>query len=111
MTKLKEFSLVRLSISFMAAFALFAFVQHASASGSGGGGGNELGAQKNYDRGKKLFLEKVVCEECPYSEMELVAENAKELLPEIKRKGKLGKGLSYNERWALRYFIKKRFSI
>lgn len=91
------------------AFSLF-FTHLANASG-GGGGGDGPGTKKNYDRGKKLFLERVVCESCPYSDMELNAENARQLLPEIKRKGKLGKGMSYNERWALKFFIRKRFEI
>ncbi len=109
MNKLKACSRDRKSVLIWITFLLL-FSNLANASG-GGGGGDGPGTQKNYDRGKRLFLEMVVCESCPYSDMELNAENARQLLPELRRKGKLGKHLSYNERWALKFFIRKRFEI
>ena len=40
-------------------------------SGGSGGGDSNLHAQMTYDKGKKLFYERVVCESCPYAGLEL----------------------------------------
>ncbi len=85
--------------------------------GSGGGAGESsfLHSQMSYEKGKKIFLEKVVCEVCPYADLELEKESIKKVWPDlkkdIKRSGRIGKDLRFSERSSLRRYILKRFRI
>lgn len=65
----------------------------------------------NYDVGKKVFLEKVVCESCPYPELELDPKKVEEILPDLHRKGSIGKLLSLRDRKSVNLFVRKRFNI
>ncbi|MYD77228.1 MAG: hypothetical protein F4244_11640 [Gammaproteobacteria bacterium] len=78
--------------------------------GSGGGGGNGGGFYSNaYDLGKKIFLEQVVCDTCPYAGLELTADDIETIAPELERKGSIGGSLSYNQRYSVKYYLRKRF--
>ena len=84
--------------------------------GAGGGGdGGGASAAMNYDRGKKLFYENVVCDSCPYSDLVLETEEVKAVWPDLKkdlkRKGEIGKDLRFSQRMSLRNFIRKRFAL
>jgi hypothetical protein len=90
------------------------FTVHASmvvASGSYSNTGYGDTALADYDKGKKIFQEKVVCETCPFSNMELVDENILAVLPELERSGQIGQFLSYRDRESVKLFVKKRFNI
>ncbi len=89
----------------------------ALASGGGGGGGG--GAASNnyvskYDTGKKLFLERVVCDSCPYASLGLNPENVGAVWPDLKRdlrkSGTIGQKLSWWQRSSIKHYIRKRFS-
>lgn len=75
--------------------------------GSGGGGGGD--GFRSYDIGKKVFHEKIVCASCPYADVVLDKTSAKAIFPELKRRGEIGKELTYRERRSARYYLKKRF--
>ena len=65
----------------------------ASGDGGSGGGGSSGGgdvdtnlhAQITYDKGKKLFYEKVVCESCPYAALELKTAAVKNVWRDLKK--------------------------
>ncbi len=87
--------------------------------GSGGSGGGGDGAASGnyvskYDTGKKLFLERVVCDSCPYASLELNPEKVGEVWPDLKRdlkkSGTIGQKLSWWQRSSIKHYIKKRFS-
>ena len=82
--------------------------------GSGGGDGN-LHAQMTYDKGKKLFYERVVCESCLYAGLALetaaVNDVWSDLKKELKQNGSIGQELTSYQRKAVKRFVKKRFSL
>ena len=86
--------------------------------GGGGGGGGDGGythTQRNYEKGKKVFFEKIVCNVCPYADLELENDAMKSVWPDLKRdlkkKGEIGMNLSRKHRKAVKKFIKKRFDL
>ena len=98
----------------------------AVASGDGGSGGSggssgggdvdtNLHAQITYDKGKKLFYEKVVCESCPYAALELKTAAVKnvwrDLKKDLKKNGSIGQELKSHQRGAVKRFVKKRFNL
>ena len=96
----------------------------AVASGSGGSGGSGSGGgagegtlhdQMTYDKGKKLFYEKIVCESCPYAGLELETAAVKDvwsvLKKDLKTNGSVGQELTRYQRKAVKRFVKKRFSL
>ena len=82
---------------------------------SGGGDGGGSAAAMDYEKGKKLFYENVVCDSCPYAGLVLENEEVKsvwrDLKKDIKRKGEIGKDLRFSQRMSLRQFIRKRFAL
>ena len=86
-----------------------------SGGGSGGGGnGNGYGGNDsdyNYDLGRTTLSTKLTCETCPLADIELTKTTAAELLPKLKYKAELGKLLNFRERYAVKYFLKKRFNL
>ncbi len=85
-------------------------------SGSGGGAGEaNLHAQMTYEKGKKLFYERVVCESCPYAGLELETAAVKDvwsdLKKDLKKNGSIGQELESYQRRAVKRFVKKRFSL
>ena len=81
------------------------------ASGSFSNTGFGDPGQTDYDKGKKIFQEKVICESCPFSNMDLVDENIRAVLPELERSGQIGQSLSDSDRQSVKLFVKKRFNI
>ena len=83
--------------------------------GSGGGGDTNQQAQVNYDKGKKLFYERVVCESCLYAGLALETAAVKDvwsdLKKELKTNGSIGQELTSYQRKAVKRFVKKRFSL
>lgn len=79
---------------------------------SGNSNGSYSGFQEpNYDVGKKVFYEKVICEVCPYHDLSLVTEEIQNVIPDLQRSGNIGQMLSLHQRKSVRLFIKKRFNI
>ena len=83
------------------------------ASSRGDAGGRA--AEMNYEKGKKLFYENVVCDDCPYADLVLETKEVKSVWPDlkkdIKRKGEIGKDLRFSQRMALLDFVRKRFAL
>ena len=65
----------------------------------------------DYDKGKKIFQEKVICESCPFANMDLIDENIRAVLPELEQSGQIGQFLSHSDRKSVKLFLKKRFNI
>ena len=84
-------------------------------AGEGGQGFSSFVSKSTYDKGKKIFQDKIVCAACPYSELELTPEGVsavwKQLKSDLKKKGKIGSKLSRKERRATKAFIRERFSL
>ncbi len=105
-----------ISVFFVSALS-FASGDGGGGGGSGGGGGDGGGraAEMSYEKGKKLFFENVVCDTCPYADLELEAEVVKTVWPDlkkdIKRSGEIGTNLRFSQRNSLRDFIRKRFAL
>ena len=84
-------------------------------SDGGGGGGNDYGINQGffsnaYDKGKKIFGEQIVCGSCPFADTELDQEGLEQIKAELGRGGVIGSGLSYNQRYNVKYYLKKRFA-
>ena len=103
-----------------------AFASNSGGSGGGGSGGNSGGgggdgqssvyvSKSTYDRGKKVFHENVVCDSCPYADLELTPEAVREVWKQMKkdlhRKGAIGAELKRKERRSVKAFIRKRFKL
>ena len=82
-----------------------------SSGGSSGGGGSDYFASPNYDIGKSVFFRKLHCDSCPLSALSLDQQSVAAIMPSLKARGELGKSLSYRERYAVRYFLKRRFDL
>ncbi len=81
------------------------------AFGSGGGGGDEeTGFSANYSIGKKVFQQKIICETCPYPDLD-IPDGIVEIVPDLEKKGAIGKTLSSRERKSVKLFLKKQFGI
>ena len=80
----------------------------AFASGSAGWGQE---SETDYDLGKKVFMEKVVCESCPYADVVIDEDAVAEILPQLSREGSIGYNLSYRERQSVISFIEKRYNL
>ena len=78
------------------------------------GGGADPSASM-YDTGKKIFLERVVCDTCPYASLELNTENVHTVWPDLqldlKKAGVIGQKLSWWQRISAKHYIKNRFSL
>ena len=88
----------------------------AFASGGGGNGDSITSVSKaTYDRGKNIFHENVVCDSCPYADLELTPEAVREVWKKMKkdlhRKGAIGAELKRKERRSVKAFIRKRFKL
>ncbi len=89
-----------------------------SSGGSGSGGGNGSGytvSKSTYDLGKKVFYEHVICESCPYADLEHTSESVAsvwgQLKKDLKRRGAIGENLERKERRSVTAFIRKRFEL
>ena len=78
------------------------------------GGGADPSASM-YDTGKKIFLERVVCDSCPYASLELNSEKVGAVWPnlqlDLKKAGAIGQELSWWQRISAEHYIKNRFSL
>ena len=78
-----------------------------------GGGANP--STSMYDTGKKIFLERVVCDTCPYASLELNTEKVHTVWPDLqldlKKAGVIGQELSWWQRISAEHYIKNRFSL
>jgi len=87
----------------------------ASGGDSGGGGGTDVHKQVMYNKGKKLFKQKVVCDSCPYSELVLETAAVEQVWPQMKddfkKNGQIGKNLKGYQRKSLKYYVKERFEL
>ena len=87
----------------------------ALASGGGGDGTASNNPASMYDTGKKIFLERVVCDTCPYASLELNTENVHTVWPDLqldlKKAGAIGQELSWWQRISAEHYIKNRFSL
>ena len=89
-----------------------------SGGGSSGGGGDGTASNNPasmYDTGKKIFLERVVCDTCPYASLELNTEKVHTVWPDLqldlKKAGVIGQKLSWWQRISAKHYIKNRFSL
>ena len=78
---------------------------------AGDGGGSASTRAGNYDVGRTVFFSKLHCGSCPLSGLVLNRQSAAPLIPMLKSGGELGKLLRFRERYAVRYFLKKRFNL
>ncbi len=105
---LKRVAMITLSLLFSISIAF--------ASG-GGGGGNSGGSADHgpisYDVGKKLFVEAVVCDSCPFADLSVDSESVRAAWKAIKKslrsRGEIGETLIWSERESVKRFIRKRF--
>ena len=78
------------------------------------GGGADPSASM-YDTGKKIFLERVVCDTCPYASLELNSIKVRTVWPDLqldlKKAGAIGQELSWWQRISAEHYIKNRFSL
>lgn len=69
----------------------------------------------NYVLGKELFREVIVCNSCKYAELNLDGKSVQAAWRELKRdlapKGMIGKDLRIGQRYAILFYVKKRFEI
>ena len=79
-------------------------------SSGGSGGGNSSALSANYDIGKHVFFRKLHCDSCPLSGLVLDRQSVATIMPSLNADGDLGKSLNYRERYAVRYFLKRRFA-
>ena len=82
----------------------------ATAIGSGGRLYEEY-VVADYDIGKKVFLENVVCASCPYPDLELEASEVKIIIPELQKEGSIGRYLSLRDRRSVELFLSQRFNL
>ncbi|WP_423908002.1 hypothetical protein [Candidatus Spongiihabitans sp.] len=82
-------------------------------SGGGGEGGaaGKSGYSDNYDIGKRVFFCKLHCDSCPLSDLPLEQQSVAAIMPSLASTGDLGKLLSYRQRYAVKYFLKRRFDL
>ena len=87
-------------------------------SGGGSGGGNGSGytvSKSTYELGKKVFQEHVICESCPYADLEHTSEGVGsvwgQLKNDLKKRGTIGENLERKERRSVKAFIRKRFDL
>lgn len=101
--------MVSLLKSAIGTLLLCCFVNAATASGSH----SEYSKtpEDKYDLGKKIFYDQIVCESCPYANLELSRESVSTLLPKLEYDQDLGKQFGVINRTSVQYFIKKRFSL
>ncbi len=83
----------------------------ANTSYASGSGGVDRAKQNQYEQGKKTFQRKLACDQCPLYAIELDQQIARDLLPKLRRKGELGKLLSWIERSNVKVYLKKRYKI
>jgi adenosine deaminase len=86
------------------------FFISAAAIGSGGRYYEEY-VIADYDIGKKVFLDNVVCASCPYPNLELEASEVKKIIPELQKEGSIGKYLSLRDRRSVELFLSERFNL
>ena len=65
----------------------------------------------NYAIGKRVFFHKLHCDSCPLSDLVLDRQSVASIMPSLKAAGDLGRSLSYRERYAVRYFLERRFDL
>jgi len=78
---------------------------------SSGGSFNAPSNEANYDIGKKVFQEKVICSSCLHADLDLNANSVASILPDLNRKGVIGSQLTLRERKSVKLFVKRRFNI
>ena len=66
---------------------------------------------EDYEKGKKLFYTKVICDDCPYPNLELTAEEVSGIMPALDHNGMIGKHLTLDDRKALKVYLNRRFNI
>ena len=88
---------------------LIGFSVHASASGHANYGAGTRAS--DYNTGKKIFFEQVVCSTCPYSDLNLNATEVAAIRPALETSGDLGQFMSLRDRRSVQYFISKRFNL
>ena len=84
-----------------------------TAISSGSYYGNDYGALtiSMYEKGKKVFKDKVTCSNCPHAELELTRENVASILDELDENGEIGETLTQSERMTIKHYINKRFNL
>ena len=87
-------------------------------SGGGNGGGDALGytvSKSTYELGKKVFYEHVICDSCPYADLEHTSESVGsvwgQLNKDLNKRGAIGENLERKERRSVKAFIRKRFDL
>ena len=83
------------------------------ASGGAGGGNNSWATSSgaDYDVGKRVFQNHVVCDSCPHPNPELDYEKLSIILKDVHRSGQIGRHLNIRERKSVKLFIKERYNI
>jgi hypothetical protein len=82
-----------------------------TANASGGGTFFSTKWDADYDVGKKVFFERVTCETCLHSELELNADSISAIMPDLNRDGVIGQQLTLQERKSVKWFVKRQFDI
>ena len=111
-TFVKRIALLTLCTLFATSMA---FASGGGSSGGGSGDSITSVSKATYDRGKNIFHENVVCDSCPYADLELTPEAVSEVWKQMKkdlhRKGAIGAELKRKERRSVKAFIRKRFKL
>ena len=104
----------RTFIEFASIFVMLVGLTSVSVA-SGRSNDPEAREHMNYALGKDLFREIIVCSSCPYAKLELdsksVGASWQNLKEDLDAKGMIGKNLSIGQRYAILFFVKKRFKI
>ena len=84
-----------------------------TAMSSGGDYGNDQGrlTVSKYEKGKKVFKDKITCSYCPYADLELTQDNVAAIVDELGGDGEIGATLTSSERKSVSHYIKKRFNL
>ena len=82
-----------------------------TAGGGSGGGRDSHVTDSRYEKGKKVFREKVVCSNCPLSDLELTRDNVAMILSELDSNGEVGEHLGFFERRSVKHYIRQRFNL
>ncbi len=114
-----KITLILLAVLLVGGFANWSLASGGGAGGSGsgaagggtGGGGGDYSSSSNYAIGQSVFFKTLHCEGCPLAGLPLDQSSVSLILPLLDANGDLGKLLSYRKRYAVQYFLRKRFNL
>lgn len=98
---------LRLAIFVSLALLLLSVESHASGSYSTGGGG----ANQVYHLGKKALYQKLICTTCPLADLELDADQAKNVVSRLNGNEEFSDALTGKDREAIVAYLKRRYRL